>query len=59
MPLIKRYDTLACELLSEEEVILVNTNTKTEKKDDNKKENSENTKREIKVDEITELIIFT
>ena len=59
MPLIKRYDTLACELLSEEEVILVNTNTKTEKKDDNKKENSENTKRDMKVDEVVELIIFT
>lgn len=55
MPLIKRYDTLACELLSEEEVILVNT----EKKDDNKKENSENTKRDMKVDEVVELIIFT
>jgi hypothetical protein len=59
MPLIKRYDTLACELLSEEEVILVNTNTNTEKKDDNKKENSENTKRDMKVDEVVELIIFT
>ena len=56
---IKRYDTLACELLSEEEVILVNTNTNTEKKDDNKKENSENTKRDMKVDEVVELIIFT
>ena len=59
MPLIKRYDTLACELLSEEEVILVNTNTNTEKKDDNKKENSENTKRDMKVDEVVQLIIFT
>ena len=59
MPLIKRYDTLACELLSEEEVILVNTNTNTEKKDDNKKENSENTKGDMKVDEVVELIIFT
>ena len=59
MPLIKRFDTLACELLSEEEVILVNTNTNTEKKDDNKKENSENTKRDMKVDEVVELIIFT
>lgn len=58
MPFIKRYDTLACEVLtSEEEVIVLNNENE---KDENKvKENKKNEEYDIKANEVAELIIFT
>lgn len=56
MPLIKRYDTLACELLSEEEIV----NTEPEKENRNEiKEDEKNKVETMKANEIAEVIIFS
>jgi len=56
MPFIKRYDTLACEILTNEEIV----NSESEKKDDKNQIKEDENKEEMKkVNELAELIIFT
>lgn len=56
MPFIKRYDTLACEILTNEEIV----NTEPEKENKNQiKEDDKNKGEVMKANEIAELIIFT
>ncbi len=56
MPFIKRYDTLASEILTDEELV----NTKPEKENKSEIKEDEKNKGEImKANEIAELIIFT
>ena len=56
MPFIKRYDTLACEILIDAEIV----NTESGKKVDNEiKQNEKNKRDDIKANELANLIMFT
>lgn len=57
MPLNKRYDTLACEILTTEEIL----NSEPEKEKENKPEIKEDNKNKVEVmkaNEIAEIIMF-
>ena len=57
MPLNKRYDTLACEILTDEEIL----NSEPEKEKENKPEIKEDNKNKVEVmkaNEIAEIIMF-
>ena len=59
MPLNKRYDTLACEILTTEEIL--NSEPEKEKEKENKPEIKEDNKNKVEVmkaNEIAEIIMF-
>ena len=59
MPLNKRYDTLACEILTTEEIL--NSEPEKEKEKENKnqiREDDKNKGEVMKVNEIAEIIMF-
>lgn len=58
MPLIKRYDTLASEIIIYEEALIENTEAEKENKTQIK-EDDKSKEEIIKANELAELIIFT
>ena len=58
MPFIKRYDTLACEVLTNEELVAVTEESKKNDKSEYKENKDDKNEEIMKVNEVAELIIF-
>jgi hypothetical protein len=58
MPFIKRYDTLACEVLTSEELVAVTEESKKNDKLEYKENKDDKNEEIMKANEVAELIIF-